>query len=77
VRVRDNFFKPKRITINAGERVKWVNKGDETHTTTSKTGLWDKTIAPGEKAGKKFKKKGTYKYLCTIHDGMRGKVVVR
>ena len=76
VTIGDNFFQPKRITINAGERVKWINNGAETHTTTSKKGLWDKTVPPGETAGKKFKKEGTYRYLCTIHDDMRGKVIV-
>ena len=76
VSIGDNFFQPRRITIEAGERVKWVNNGEETHTTTSKTGLWDKTVDPGDTAGKKFRKKGTYRYLCTIHDEMRGKVIV-
>ncbi len=76
VSIGDNFFTPKRITIDAGERVKWTNNGQETHTTTSKTGLWDKTVVPGDTVGKRFKKEGTYRYLCTIHDDMRGKVIV-
>ena len=76
VKVKDFLFKPRTITISKGDKVRWVNRGDEDHTTTSKTGLWDETLAPGESFPKKFKKPGTYKYVCTIHDDMKGKVIV-
>lgn len=76
VKVRDDVFKRKKTTINKGDRVKWVNRGDNTHTTTSKNGLWDATLAPGESFKRKFKQKGTFRYTCTIHDGMKGRVVV-
>jgi plastocyanin len=40
--------------------------------------LWDKDIPVGGAASRVFKKRGTFKYICTIHAdlGMRGKVVV-
>jgi plastocyanin len=53
-----------------------VNRGDDTHSTTARDGSWDKQMAPGEKAGKKFSNPGTYRYYCTFHDGMRGKIIV-
>jgi plastocyanin len=80
VRMRDNFFKPKRVTVERGDKVRWVNSGSNPHTTTSTTGSWDSgTINPGDPAfSKRFRKRGTFKYICSIHvdQGMRGKVVV-
>jgi plastocyanin len=78
VRARDNFFVPKTITVERGTRVRWVNRGDNTHTTTSKAGLWDKPLPPGGSASRVFRKTGTFRYICSIHvdEGMRGRVVV-
>lgn len=78
VRARDNFFMPKTITVERGTRVRWVNRGDNTHTTTSKTGLWDKTLPPEGSAGHVFRRTGVFRYICSFHfaEGMRGKVVV-
>lgn len=78
VRARDNFFKPKTITVERGTRIRWVNRGTNTHTTTSKTGLWDKTLPPGGSARHVFRRTGVFRYICSIHvdQGMRGKVVV-
>jgi plastocyanin len=80
VRMKDNFFKPKRMQVEKGTRVKWVNRGTNPHTTTSTTGAWDSgTISPGDPAfARTFKKRGTFKYICEIHvdEGMRGKIVV-
>ena len=77
VRVRDNVFKPKRITIDVGDRVKWVNRGESSHTTTAKDGSWDKEMAPGQPARVRFSQAGTYRYFCRFHDDMRGKIIVR
>jgi plastocyanin len=78
VRARDNFFQPRTITIERMTRVRWVSRGDNPHTTTSKTGLWDKDIPPGGSASRVFRKRGTFRYICTIHvdEGMRGKIIV-
>ncbi|MGH2764946.1 MAG: cupredoxin domain-containing protein [Actinomycetota bacterium] len=78
VKARDNAFKPRTITVERGTRVRWVNRGSNPHTTTSTKGQWDKDIPVGGSAGKVFRKRGTFRYICTIHvdQGMRGKVVV-
>jgi len=64
--------------VERGTRVRWVNRGSNPHTTTSTKGLWDKDIPVGGAASRVFKKRGTFRYICTIHadQGMRGKVVV-
>jgi plastocyanin len=76
VRANDNFFGPRKITVEKGTRVRWVNRGSNPHTTTGKS--WDKDIPVGGSASRVFKRRGTFRYVCTIHVdlGMRGKVVV-
>ena len=34
-------------------------------------------LAPGDKFEHKFDKAGTFKYVCTVHPGMEGEVVVK
>jgi plastocyanin len=78
VRARDNVFRPRTIFIERGDSVRWVNRGDNAHTTTSVSGLWDRTIDPGEATSRRFRRRGTFRYVCTFHEsaGMVGKVIV-
>jgi plastocyanin len=74
-----NFdFSPKKIRISPGEKVTW-KATEGRHTVTFKRGF-DAVISAGgdPKASKKFKKAGTYRYVCRFHSalGMKGKVVV-
>jgi plastocyanin len=73
----DNFFRPRRLVVEKGTRVVWRNAGARPHTTTSNTGLWDSgTVQPGQSFGRRFRRTGTFRYHCEIHDGMTGKIVV-
>lgn len=74
VKVGDNFFRPKIVTIAKGDKVKWVNRGDNPHTVTGKN--WDVVLSPGEAFRKRFRKAGTFEYRCRFHSGQRGTVVV-
>lgn len=74
VSVTDDQFSPKTVKVKKGSKVKWVNNGDDDHTTTGKG--WDKTLAPGQSYARKFKKAGTFKYVCSFHNEMTGKVKV-
>jgi plastocyanin len=77
VKIVDFAFKPKVLEIAKGTKVKWVNKGAVGHTTTSNTGVWDSgTLAAGDTFSRTFKKAGTFKYHCSIHSSMTGKIVV-
>jgi plastocyanin len=75
--VDGNAFRPRRITISRGDRVRWVNRASVTHTTTSNGGLWNETLQPGERFSRRFRRAGTFGYRCTIHAGMTGTIVVR
>jgi plastocyanin len=76
VSAKDNFFDPAKVKIGQGEKVQWTNEGSEDHSVKLK-GEKDTIFAPGESISKRFKKLGRYSYVCTLHAGMDGKVVVK
>ena len=75
-----NFeFTPPTISVSAGSKVTWVaTKGD--HTVTFKDGGLDQEISADgtTTTSRKFKRPGTYKYVCRFRKDkhMKGKVVV-
>jgi plastocyanin len=76
-RIVDFSFRPRRIEVDRGTRVRWTNQGQVSHTTTSTTGVWDSgTLAPGGAFSREFKRSGTFRFACTIHPSMTGRVVV-
>jgi len=78
IEIKDFLFQPNKITINLGDTVKWTNKGQFPHTSTSDKGLWDSsTLSAGASFSRVFKKPGTFAYHCAIHPGMKGTVSVR
>lgn len=74
VKMVDDKFKPKSVAVSAGTKIKWVNKGNYSHTTTGPG--WDVTLSPGQSYSHKFKKAGTYSYYCSFHPKMLATVVV-
>ena len=69
-------FAPETVTVKRGETVTFANKDPFPHTATVK-GVFD-SGAIGE--GKSWKyhatKAGRFDYLCTLHPGMKGTLVV-
>ena len=74
----NNKFKPKSVTVKRGTKVTWVIRRG-VHNVVSKRGgfLASKVMGKGGKYSKKFSRSGSYPYVCTLHPGMNGKVVVR
>jgi plastocyanin len=70
----DNFFDPKKVKVGKGARVTWENTGTNDHTVKFK-GRPNEIISPGETTSRKFKNSGVFRYRCTLHAEMRGKVV--
>jgi plastocyanin len=83
VSVKDSFFSPRSVTVSRGGKVVWRWKGELEHNVrfrkvpsgASKRG--SSTQASGRFA-RTFKKRGAYRYVCTIHQdlGMKGSVHV-
>ena len=80
VKVGDNFFKAKHITIGKGSSVVWKWTGKVFHNVT-KTGGPGKNFHSSTKGSgtykHKFTKKGTYKIVCTLHPGMEMTIKVK
>ncbi|MEU8551252.1 cupredoxin domain-containing protein [Streptomyces roseoverticillatus] len=70
-------FVPASVTIHAGDSVRWVNKDNDEHTSTSDEPGWDSgIIPPGSTFTQVFGTPGTFGYHCDLHSSLTGKVVV-
>jgi plastocyanin len=74
VAVEDNRFGPRVIQVNRGTTVTWTWTGDRDHNVVGegfKSGLQSEgTFAHT------FDTMGSFRYLCTLHGGMTGAVIV-
>jgi plastocyanin len=87
IKVADNFYNPKKLTVNLKSRITWV-------WTDESADVHDVKLVSAPKGFKKFQtepasagytyaktltKPGTYKFICTLHeeDNMRMTIVVR
>ena len=80
VGVEDDFFSVTSLSVSKGTKVKWVWKGSEKHNVVTQKGPAS-FRSPLQKTGTftyKFRKKGTYSLLCTVHaPDMKMSVTVR
>ena len=69
---------PKSVTAKVGQTVKWTNDDSVDHNVTATSGetFKSKTFGQGATYAYKLDKAGTIKYVCTIHPGMEGTIVV-
>jgi plastocyanin len=79
VRVGDNFFSPRSITISKGSSVRWRWVGDARHNVVATRGAsFRSTIKASGTYTRTFRRRGTVRYICTIHpSSMRGTITVR
>src|SRR5829696_4216922 len=76
VTIKGFKFKPATVSVSKGDRVVWVNRDGAPHTAT-KGGSFDTgRIKKGKAVAVRFGAKGTYRYHCSLHPEMTGKVVV-
>ncbi|MDU8929166.1 cupredoxin family copper-binding protein [Alisedimentitalea sp. MJ-SS2] len=77
VTIRRNKFKPAKITIKPGDTVTWKNEDGLEHTATARDKSWStKSLSGGASGSIRFAEKGTFKYFCKWHPGMKGTVSV-
>jgi len=80
VTVEDIDFSPQTVKIRRGDRVRWTWKDAPTpHNVRSRGSRRFKgsgTKTEGTHTVR-FRRRGTYRYVCTIHLNMEGRVIVR
>ena len=80
VRVDDDFFSPRSISVARGTTVAWRFVGDEAHNVTVTRGpvRFRSTNRRSGTYRKRLTRRGTYSILCTLHaPGMKMTVRVR
>ena len=78
VDMKDFCFFPNVVRIEKGETVTWKSFDIEAHTVTAPGG-WGgghKEFFNGDKASFRFDDEGVFPYVCLLHPGMVGAVVV-
>jgi plastocyanin len=66
-------FHPQDLTLKVGDSIKWINNDPVTHTATATGGRFNSNgIAPGHAWRFTARKKGEFKYACSVHPTMTG-----
>lgn len=76
IQVLDNSFSPMTFNARVGEPVSWVWNGSNPHDVKFSDGGSSSDVQTNGQFDRQFTVAGTYLYLCTIHAGMQGQVVV-
>ena len=75
----ENFaFTPKTLTVKSGATVTWKFRDAVPHNVKAGDGSFaSANLGKGKSYSFTFTAAGTFNYVCTIHPGMAGTVVVR
>jgi plastocyanin len=80
VTLKDISFTPRSLTVSRGTTVAFAFRdGTTTHDVTSTGGRRFRKIAARSSGSvrRTFGRAGTYRYACTLHPGMTGRITVR
>ena len=78
IEMGDDVFRPVLLTVTAGTKVTWVNKGSKAHTVVSNDKLFDSGLVNIDvQFSHTFDAPGTYLYHCAPHAKMIGQIVVK
>jgi plastocyanin len=75
IEMRGVAFAPAEVTVAVGTTVQWVNRDFADHTTTA-NGEWDAYLAQGDTFDYVADTPGEFAYVCTLHLGMAGTLIV-
>ncbi len=75
----DNFrFSPSSVSVKRGDTVTWRFKRDAApHNVKGSGGIKSRSRITTGTYRKRFTRKGTFRYVCTLHPNMKGTVRVR
>ena len=76
--VMESFaFTPAELTVPVGATVTWTNRHGARHDVAAADGTFTSPLfGEGETFSFTFTEPGEYPYVCTIHPGMEGKIIV-
>jgi plastocyanin len=79
VRVDDNVYKPKSLTVKRGDTVRWRWVGEAPHNVVVDRGpqRFRSKLQRRGTYSKKMTRRGSYRIVCTIHPGMTMSLRVR
>ena len=78
VHIANFAFRPSPMSVDAGQRVTFVNDDEEPHTVTAVDKSFDSEALDMHQTWQHtFSKPGTYAYFCELHPTMKGSIVVR
>ena len=81
VAVRDNFFSPRSKTFSRATSVTWKWRGHRRHNVKFIKAPGAKPRRCGTRRSgrctRRLRRRGTYRYVCTLHGSMTGKVRIR
>lgn len=75
VQIVNYSFNPASLTIKRGDSVTWINNDSAPHQ-ISGAGFVGPVLSSGQSYKFRFNVSGTYSYICNIHPGMKGRVIV-
>jgi plastocyanin len=77
VAIKNFAFAPNALRVPVGATVRWTNQDAAPHTATATGSAFSSPqLSKGKGYAKRFTKAGRYTYLCALHPGMRGTVIV-
>jgi plastocyanin len=76
--VMESFaFTPAELTVPVGATVTWTNRHGARHDVVAADGTFESPLfGEGETFSFTFTAAGEYPYVCTIHPGMEGTIIV-
>jgi plastocyanin len=79
VQMKGIAFQPGTITVKVGQTITWTNEDSVQHDVVSTSGEKIQSSLFGKGGTFSFtpKKAGTIAYVCTVHPGMKGTIVVK
>jgi plastocyanin len=78
ITMKNISFAPETIHVKVGQKITWTNDDSAPHNVTSQSGekIASDTFGQGGTFSFTPTKAGTIKYVCTVHPGMDGTIVV-
>jgi plastocyanin len=70
-------FIPETLTVRKGDRVVWVNKDPFPHTVTARGTFDSRSVGAGKSWSYMARGPGEFAYVCTLHPGMKGTLIVQ